>query len=170
MLLCVSGRHFFTGYSLWSWQVFQERNQLCTSCGSPRVISWICIDDGTVRNVVSGTIVNEGSWEEVFCQLLIIDTALTQSTDLMCVLWLKLGPFLRFCLTRCKLHFTGCAQNVSGLNFLWSGVTCSHLFGVELYAVVKYTPNRLESGRNCKVLEKIPGLNAVIMSLLVFML
>ena len=64
------------GRSLWLWCVracFASADVYALQVVKPGCtmdISMSCIDEGTVRNIVLGTVVVETSWEEDFCQVL----------------------------------------------------------------------------------------------------
>ena len=123
-----------------------------------------CIQEGTVRNIVLGTVVVETSWGENMCQVLVNWHS--------CFITIY-GPRV-LVVDEVRPLFEVLAQKVIGgiplvvpridldwLHNLVRGVSYSHFFGVELHGVVDYLQIQLESGRNAKILEKLPGLNAV---------
>ena len=123
-----------------------------------------CIDEGTVRNIVRGTVLFETSWEEDVCQVLANHLSWSNTIN---------GP--RACVVDNVRPFSAVlTQKVVGgillilprLNLDWlqnliRGVNYRPFFGVELHGLVDYLRICLESGRKAKVLGMFPGFNAI---------
>ena len=132
--------------------------------GCTRHVSTSCIDEGTVRKLVLGTVVVQTSWEEEVYQVLPNWHSCSNTINGPRRLVLdEVGPFSAVLGERVAagIPLVVPERDLVCLHNLIRGVSYSNFFGVEPYGVVDYLRIRLKSGRNAKVLEKFPGWNAV---------
>ena len=114
-------------------------------------VSMICTHQGTVRNIVLGTVVVETTWEEKVCQVLANWHSCSNTTNRpRAIILVEVGPFsvvlarkvvggIPLVVPRIDLHW---------LHNLIHGGELQPLFGVKPYGVVDYLRIHLDSGRN----------------------